>query len=166
MKLSRIVLFWYAANRAHRGDLSMITRNEEFNNINDLMSRFGGRVYEARPKNRGYTRGDNEGEHLVHVLTIGHQGMEEQGVTNTRESKISWDKIYMESINGGLQPDQSPKKQALFVKDVSIAPPEKVYTFRGIYEVDAESTDFRFVFRRLATEIDETDPKWRIVRQG
>jgi hypothetical protein len=69
--------------------------------------------------------------------------------------------MYMTSINGGLEMD--PRKEARFVKDE--LKNERVYTFRGVYEMDiANSTEFRTVSRRVATEVDETDPNWRVIR--
>ncbi|GHT56069.1 hypothetical protein FACS1894109_04000 [Spirochaetia bacterium] len=139
----------------------MIKRNEVFENINAIMLRFGGEVYKIRPKNRGYTAGGN----LVHVLIIGNQTMATKGVTNSHGPKSFWDEMYMESTNGGLELD--PKEQALFVKDESKDPKEKGYTFRGIYKIDvARSTEFKTVSCRSATEVDETDPNWKIVRQN
>jgi hypothetical protein len=67
----------------------------------------------------------------------------------------------MESRNGGLE--LNSRKEARFVKDE--LKKESVYTFRGIYELDINnSTEFKAVFRRDATEVDETDPDWRVVR--
>jgi hypothetical protein len=139
----------------------MIKKGEEFRIIDDLMSRFGGKVRKAYPQNRGYTAGD----HLVHVLIIGHKKKAAAGVTNSHGPGMAWDEMYMESKTGGLQPGQGPKRQALFVKDITLKPQEKVYTFRGIYEGDiTHSTECRTVSRRVADDVDETLSEWRIVK--
>jgi hypothetical protein len=65
-----------ATDKANKGDLGMIKRNEEFRNIDALMSRFGGRVNRGQPQTRGYTKGG----HKVHVLIIGNQRMLAKGV--------------------------------------------------------------------------------------
>ncbi|GHV16398.1 hypothetical protein FACS189493_2170 [Spirochaetia bacterium] len=143
------------------GDLGMIKKGDEFKIIDNIMSRFGGKVNPAYPQNRGYTAGG----HMVHVLIIGNKHMAGKGVTNSHGPGISWDEMYMESINGTLNPTQDPKKQALFVKDISQKPQEKMYTFRGIYEMDTtNSTGRKSVSRRVATDIDETLPEWKIVK--
>ena len=140
---------------------NMIKRNEEFNKIVDIMVQFDGKPRPVRTPNRGLT----EGGFLVHVLIIGNQHQAGRGITNSHGPGIAWDEIYMDSKNGGLTPAHDPQKQAMFIKNEEVESRERRYTFRGIYEIDtACSTEFRVIFRRIATEVDETLDEWRIVK--
>jgi hypothetical protein len=135
----------------------MITRKDEFKRIADIMIRFKGTVTNPQGQTRGLTRGGR----LVHVIIIGNVQQLIHGVTNSHGEGIAWDFIYMDSKNGGLNPIPEQTVQAFFVKGEN----ERRYTFRGVYEVDtANSTEFKVILRRIATEVNEALPEWGIVR--
>jgi hypothetical protein len=132
----------------------MTKNKDEFRIIADIMSRHGGTVA-AHPQNRGLTNGG----YLVHVIKMEGNPKEIIGVTNSHGPGITWDFIYMESVNGGLNPTQYPK-QAFYIQERA----NEGYTFRGLYQVDSGSTEKKIIFRRIDTKINEEDDEWKIRR--